>query len=70
MNNVLYLHVYAHSDHPYLYEILQSHIRDTLGGIVGEEYADPYGQGRIVAVAEAGSEPEAAAEPGMRPEKP
>ena len=26
---------------------------DTLGGVVGEEYADPYGQGRIIAVEEA-----------------
>ncbi len=24
------------------------YITDTLGGVVGEEYADPYGQGRIV----------------------
>lgn len=47
------------------YEILHSYIRDILGGIIGEEYADPYGQGRIVAVTEAGagSESEPAAEP-------
>ena len=47
------------------YEILFSYIRDTLGGIIGEEYAAPYGQGRIVAVTEAGdgSEPEPAADP-------
>ena len=47
------------------YEILHSYIRDILGGTIGEEYADPYGQGRIVAVTEAGdgSEPEPAADP-------
>lgn len=28
-------------------QVLISFIRDTLGGIVGEAYADPYGQGRI-----------------------
>ena len=29
------------------------YITGTLGGVVGEEYANPYGQGRIVAVEEA-----------------
>ena len=28
-------------------EVLINYIRDSLGGVVGEEYADPYGQGRI-----------------------
>lgn len=31
-------------------QVLIDYITGTLGGIVGEEYADPYGQGRIVAV--------------------
>ncbi len=31
-------------------QILIDYIVDTLGGVIGEEYADPYGQGRIVAV--------------------
>lgn len=31
-------------------QVLINHIVDTLGGVVGEEYADPYGQGRIVFV--------------------
>ena len=54
------------------YEILQSYIRDNLGGKIGEEYADPYGQGRIVAVAEAGagSEPEPVANPDMAADLP
>ncbi len=34
-------------------QVLIDYIVDTLGGVVGEAYADPYGQGRIVAVAEA-----------------
>jgi 2',3'-cyclic-nucleotide 2'-phosphodiesterase (5'-nucleotidase family) len=34
-------------------QLLIDYITDTLGGMVGEEYADPYGQGRIVAVTEA-----------------
>ena len=29
-------------------QVLIDYIRDTLGGVIGEEYADPYGQGRIV----------------------
>ncbi len=33
-------------------QALIDYIVDTLGGVVGEAYADPYGQGRIVAVAE------------------
>ena len=31
-------------------QALIDYITDTLGGVVGAEYADPYGQGRIVAV--------------------
>lgn len=34
-------------------QVLIDYITTTLGGVVGEEYADPYGQGRIVAVPEA-----------------
>ncbi len=30
-------------------QVLINYITDTLGGVVGEEYAEPYGQGRIVA---------------------
>ena len=33
-------------------QVLINYITGTLGGVVGEEYADPYGQGRIVAVSE------------------
>jgi len=29
-------------------QLIIDYIRDTLGGTIGEEYADPYGQGRIV----------------------
>ena len=28
-------------------ELLVDYVVDTLGGTVGEQYADPYGQGRI-----------------------
>ncbi len=28
-------------------EVLSEYIKDTLGGEIGAEYADPYGQGRI-----------------------
>ena len=31
-------------------QVLMDYITGTLGGVVGEAYADPYGQGRIVAV--------------------
>ena len=31
-------------------QVLIDYIVETLGGDVGEEYADPYGQGRIVIV--------------------
>lgn len=31
-------------------EAVMNYITDTLGGVIPEEYADPYGQGRIVAV--------------------
>ncbi|MBQ7137537.1 MAG: bifunctional metallophosphatase/5'-nucleotidase [Clostridia bacterium] len=34
-------------------QVLIDYITGTLNGVVGEEYADPYGQGRIVAVPEA-----------------
>jgi 2',3'-cyclic-nucleotide 2'-phosphodiesterase (5'-nucleotidase family) len=40
-------------------QVLIDYIVDTLGGIVGEAYADPYGQGRIVAVSEAPAEADA-----------
>ena len=33
-------------------QLLIDYLAETLGGTVGEEYADPYGQGRIVAVEE------------------
>ena len=33
-------------------QALINYITDTLGGSIGEDYADPYGQGRIVAVGE------------------
>ena len=31
-------------------QVLITYITEGLGGVVGEEYAEPYGQGRIVAV--------------------
>ena len=31
-------------------EALTTYIVDTLGGVIGEEYADPYGQGRITVI--------------------
>ena len=31
-------------------QLLIDYIVDDLGGVIGEEYADPYGQGRIVIV--------------------
>ena len=33
-------------------QVLIDYIVDTLGGVVGEKYAEPYGEGRIVAVPE------------------
>ena len=33
-------------------QVLINYITGTLGGVVGEEYAQPYGQGRIIAVSE------------------
>jgi len=33
-------------------QVLINYITDTLGGVVGEAYADPYGDGRITAIAE------------------
>lgn len=41
-----YVTIDAMMDH----EALMNYIRDTLGGTVSEEYADPYGQGRITAI--------------------
>ncbi|MBR2527912.1 MAG: bifunctional metallophosphatase/5'-nucleotidase [Blautia sp.] len=38
------------------HQALMNYIREVLGGEIGEEYADPYGQGRIVAVEEAPAE--------------
>ena len=35
-------------------QVLIDYIRDDLGGVIGDEYADPYGQGRIVFVGEEG----------------
>ncbi|MBE5808670.1 MAG: bifunctional metallophosphatase/5'-nucleotidase [Clostridiales bacterium] len=35
------------------YTYLVSYIKDTLGGVVGDGYEEPYGQGRVVAVEEA-----------------
>ncbi len=32
------------------YELMIDYITNTLGGVIGGEYADPYGQGRIVIV--------------------
>ncbi len=31
-------------------QVLIDYVADTLGGVIGEEYADPYGQGRITIV--------------------
>ncbi len=33
-------------------QLLMTYIRDHLGGVIGEEYADPYGQGRITIATE------------------
>ena len=33
-------------------QVLMDYITGTLGGVIGEEYEDPYGQGRIVFVEE------------------
>ena len=40
-------------EHPDEMHELIDYITDYLGGVVGDEYANPYGQGRIVAVPEA-----------------
>ncbi len=42
-------------------QVLVDYITGTLGGVVGEEYADPYGDGRIIAVEEKGDNSKAAA---------
>lgn len=31
-------------------EAVMKYIEETLGGVIGEEYSDPYGSGRITAV--------------------
>ncbi len=41
------------------YQVLKDYITGTLNGEIGEEYVEPYGQGRIVAVDEAPAETEA-----------
>ena len=55
-------------------EVLIQYIRDELDGVVGQAYADPYGQGRITILTDAQSagEPEAPAEPEtpVEPETP
>ena len=33
-------------------QVLIDYIRESLGGVIGEEYEDPYGQGRIVIIDE------------------
>ena len=33
-------------------QMLMDHILDTLGGVVGEDYGTPWGQGRIVILEE------------------
>ena len=51
-----YVYVLAHlgndsSCSPWTYadvQLLTDYIRETLGGVVGDDYADPYGKGRIV----------------------
>jgi len=50
-------------------QVLKDYITGTLGGVIGEEYADPYGQGRIIAVEEAPAE-EAPAEEAPAEEAP
>ena len=37
-------------------QTLIDYISETLGGVIGEKYEDPYGEGRIVAVSEAPEE--------------
>ena len=44
-------------------EVLIRYIADELGGTVGEEYADPRGQGRITIVRQTSAEPEEPAAP-------
>ena len=39
-------------------QVLMDYIIDTLGGVIGDEYADPYGEGRIIAVDEAPAQQE------------
>jgi len=50
-------------------QVLKDYITGTLGGVIGEEYADPYGQGRIIAVEEAPAQ-EAPAEEAPAEEAP
>ena len=58
-------------------QVLIQYIRDSLGGSVGADYADPYGQGRITVLTEASApdqpqEPEQPAQPETpaEPEQP
>ena len=37
-------------------QVLIDYVTGTLGGVIGEEYAEPYGEGRIIAVEEAPAE--------------
>ena len=38
-------------------QVLIQYIKDTLGGVVGKEYANPYGQGRITILADESNQP-------------
>ena len=49
-------------------QVLIQYIRDSLGGVVGQEYADPYGQGRITVLT--GTETPARPETPAQPEQP
>ena len=51
-------------------EVLIQYIRDYLGGVVGQEYADPYGQGRITILTETGAEAPEQPETPDQPESP
>jgi 2',3'-cyclic-nucleotide 2'-phosphodiesterase (5'-nucleotidase family) len=35
------------------YQVVLKYVQDNLGGVIGEEYANPYGQERIIAVSTA-----------------
>ena len=51
-------------------EVLIQYIRDYLGGVVGQEYADLYGQGRITILTETGAEAPEQPETPDQPESP